>query len=444
MFVNEPLFTRVSSGMLIAVFPLTEFGPSHVEVSLRQFSQSAISKVSRLLTLVSLASAGLLTVSSPAHAQTNKCMPALCNVHDFSGVDIDEKIARAMQAAKATPHGVVFFPAGIYPLKKTIKIIDPETRLTFRGVSDRETILSPVPRTEISSTFDVSRTGGYTDFNLRIENLAISYSDPRLFGAGHGIRVRRGWMKGSLSVENVSIVNAPYYGIGIQNSDDNDLPASNVVIRNVTISGAGSDGIDTKRPIAGNSNLTIENVRILQIGHLDEQSAAALDISYDRFLIKDVTIVTEPYRITPASMALAIRNGNCQPDGTRCKTPPVSGNVGIRLRERQPGGSASFGKIQNLMIKGTSHGIFFAGTKILNQNISIENFSISDFEASGLYLRGSGLEISNGCVFAPRAAAVGREIVDSAQSPRIDRSVGKTKKACPPEKVGQSNPRKKK
>jgi hypothetical protein len=265
----------------------------------------------------------------------------------------------------------------------------------------------------------MDRLGGFDHLDVIIKNLTITYEERGRISTGHGIRVGNGWKSGSLLIENVRILYAPSYGIGIQNHSENDLAANNITIRDVEIAYAGSDGIDTKHPPDGNTNLHIENVVIRDIGLADERSAAALDISYDHFTIRNAWIAVQACIETSAARERVAREcaaARGDPEKTEaernavCVQKPISCNVGIRFRERSTA-SASFGLVEDVYITGASHGIFFEGKSKPNRHIQINRFLIEEFTSSGIYLRGAHNEITNGCAYGPaEPAAVGREI----------------------------------
>lgn len=337
----------------------------------------------------------LLLALSTSCISTSKsnadCEPYFCDVSKFQGTN-DERIIAAIKASENTNHKVVYFPNGNYYLNKSI-ILDREyLTLELRGESKKDVRLITNPiifQSEKKNCFapaiNIDRATGFKSLNLTIKNITIDQSKTRnhaiyknngCSSGGHGIRVGNGWINGQLNIDSVDIIRPPGYGIGIQNSGDNDIPADNIKISNVNIIESGSDGLDTKKPPKkSNKNLSIFNTTINQIGFNDEGSAAGVDINYENFHLNKLTVITTATRENPKGLAH---------------------NTGIRLRS-----GASFGTIKNIYVKGGNHGIFFDGKNgVYNKNIEINNFLVKDFSLSGIYIRGENIKISKGCSFS--------------------------------------------
>lgn len=332
----------------------------------------------------------ILFTYSVSKAQTNNYL----DVTSFSGTT-DEQIAAAIDSAMNSSLNTIYFPNGDYYITKTITVDSADVEINFLGESDENTRLFSAPIIVesgedlcLGSMFNFDRAGGFERFYASIKNLTLDFSiaiEDSIFVSGgcssngHGVHVGNGWQQGQLTLDSLQILHAPGHGIGIENSDPNDIAADSVIMTDIFIYHAGRGGVTTERSTdGGNSHLIIKDVAIQEIGFNNENSAAALDISYDDFNIERVTIITDP---------------------TRENLRGSSNNVGIRLRASDLG-TASNGSIQDFYIQGSLHAVFFAGKQPLaNENITINNFVVEDFSNTGVYVRGSGHNVTNGCSF---------------------------------------------
>ncbi|MBK8010879.1 MAG: hypothetical protein IPK13_05985 [Deltaproteobacteria bacterium] len=335
------------------------------------------------------------STSADGGGDASLCSSTMCDVSRFSGTD-DERIQRAIAAALVTQHRTVFFPNGRYELHRSILIDAADARLILRGASRAnvvlvsapitlDTIVSGVPTVCLGPMFQIDRGGGFTRMDLLIENFTIDFgrnmTDPIYLNAGcsgsaHGVRVGNGWQTGQLRLNNLTILNPTGYGIGIQNAGAGDISANNVEITNVYVKNAGMDGFDAKTPAAGNENLLIDNMMVDQIGFNDEGSAAGIDIRYNDFTVRNVSVITEAERQNPRGRA---------------------SNTGIRIRD----GGVHHGTIRNVYVRGTGHALFFEGkAPTLNTDVTIEDFIVKQFEGTGVYVRGTHLVIQRGCSFS--------------------------------------------
>jgi hypothetical protein len=316
-----------------------------------------------------------------------------CDVTSFPGTT-DEKISSAIDCAKGTNHRTVYFPNGDYYLTNPITLNDVDVEINFLGESDEDTRLYSAPiiiegsnnMSCLGPMFNFDISGGFERFFVSVKNFTLDFSlaiqnsiftEGGCSNSGHGIRVGNGWQTGQLTLDRLRILYAPGYGIGIQNGNTGDIAADNLVMTNIFIYHSGMDGLDTKRsPDGGNSNLTILDMTVQEIGYNDESSAAALDISYDNFNVERVTIITEPTRQNPRGL---------------------SNNTGIRFRTRDTT-AASNGTVQDFYIEGTHHAVFFEGKNpVFNENITLNNFLVKDFTGTGVYVRGKDHDIRDGC-----------------------------------------------
>ena len=328
------------------------------------------------------------------------CSATMCDVSRFSGTD-DERIQRAITAALATQHRTVFFPNGRYVLTSPITIDMADARLTLRGASRANvvlvsapitvgTVISGVPTVCLGPMFQIDRGGGFTRMGLLIENFTIDFArnltDPIYLNAGcsaagHGVRVGNGWQTGQLRLNNLTILHPTGYGIGIQNGGSGDIAANNVEITNIYVKNSGMDAFDAKTPSMGNENILIDNMMIDQIGFNDEGSAAGIDMRYNHFTVRNVSVITDAERQNPRGLA---------------------SNTGIRIRD----GGVHHGTIRNIYVRGTGHALFFEGKRpTLNTNVTIEDFIVKQFEGTGVYVRGTNHVIQRGCSFSAGANA---------------------------------------
>jgi len=316
-----------------------------------------------------------------------------CDVTSFPGTT-DEKISSAIDCAKGTNHRTVYFPNGDYYLTKPITLNDVDVEINFLGESDEDTRLYSAPiiiegsnnQLCLGPMFNFDIAGGFDRFFVTVKNFTLDFSlaiQDSIFtqggcsSSGHGVRVGNGWQAGQLTLDRLRILYAPGYGIGIQNGNTGDIAADNLVMTNIFVYHSGMDGLDTKRsPDGGNSNLTILDMTVQEIGYNDESSAAALDISYDNFNVERVTIITEPTRQNPRGL---------------------SNNTGIRFRTRDTT-AASNGSVRDFYIDGAHHAVFFEGkSPVFNENITLNNFLVKNFTGTGVYVRGRDHDIRDGC-----------------------------------------------
>ena len=314
-----------------------------------------------------------------------------------------------MAAALQSSHKTLYFPNGSYRITKSIQIKVPSVDLVIQGESVDGVVLVSDPIITSNNCFgamiNIDRAGGFKSLFLKIERMTLDFSanhehpiflEAGCSGSGHGVRVGNGWDTGSLHLNELKILKAPGYGIGIQNSGTGDKDADNVLLTKIRVEDAGMDGLDTKQsPSGGNSHLTIIDMTIKEIGFNDELSAAALDISYDDFHLERITIVTDAFRENP--------KGTAQ-------------NTGIRIRERI-GTPASDGTIQDLYTKGCLHPVFFAGKNPhRNENVTLTNFIIKNFNGTGLYIRGEDHTFRDGCVYGGKGPNARNWYINGANS----------------------------
>lgn len=323
-------------------------------------------------------------------AITNTCTATVCDVTAFSGT-ADERIAKAIAAARLTAHKTVYFPDGTYVLSKSIEINTLDAVLTLRGQSRSGVrlvsapIIYSAPQACFGPIFQIDRAGGFNLLSVKLQSFTLDltrnlshpiYLSAGCSGGGHGVRVGNGWRSGSLTLERLNILSPTGYGIGVQNSGTGDIAANDLVISNVTVQNAGMDGFDSKNPPGSvNRRLTIRNMRVTEIGFNDEASAAGIDIRYNDFKLSGISIITAATRSNPRGLAT---------------------NTGIRIR----GDGTSFGTIENVYVKGTWHPIFFEGKyPLINTNVTVRSVIVKNFSGTGVYVRGRDHVIERGCSF---------------------------------------------
>ncbi len=342
----------------------------------------------KTLTVMTLLTLTASVVSATVARGEAPCSAHNCDVTKFAGTSIDQKIENAIAAASKLPHRTVYFPAGIYNLRKSISLNSAVVNLRLIGHSSQTSILSSAPIVDngcLGSVINIDRSSGFDIMRLEIDRLGIEMKNTRdtsqfrdggCSSSGHGIRVGNGWRDGFLKIENTRIMNAPGYGIGVQNGGSTDISANNLWLRSVEIYNSGMDAIDTKRPMGGNKNFDARDLIISEIGFNDERSAAAIDISYDDVYLKGITIITAPRRENPRGM---------------------SENTGIRFRTRELSGVKN-AIVRELYIKGTTNAVHFDGDEMTHaENVTVKHAIIKSFAGTGIFGRGKNLTFKVGC-----------------------------------------------
>lgn len=341
-----------------------------------------------------------------AHAS---CGTTQCNVADFTGTDT-QRIQSAIDDAIANNIPIVYIPNGTYSIDNSIFINQSNVDVIVRGQSKAGVKLVSTGFADSSGclipTFNIDRNAGFSSLDLTIERLTIDMgasnattaynSSTGCSSGGHGVRVGNGWQTGSLRLNELNIYDAPGYGIGVQNSGASDIPADNLTVTSVKISGSGSDAFDSKAPPSrANRNLTMIDVTVSQFGFNDYNPsnpsavsyAHGIDIRYDNSYLKRVTIVSDATR-TSAS------RGN------------QTFNSGIVFRP-----DTHDGTVRDFYIKNPQNGVVFSGTgAVKNDNITLKNFIIKDFPDAGIKIAGSNLTMFAGCSFSGSGGSQGWEI----------------------------------
>ncbi len=346
-----------------------------------------------------------VSVEARQPCNKNNCNLALFPRIGSEGTD-DLRFERAIDAARGQLHKTLYIPNGIYTFHKGIVLKEKVEILKILGESTEKTILYlPQGGTGIN----ILHPGGHDEVHVSILRLSIKHNEKHdASHDGHGIRVGNGWKKGSLLIERVSIFDSPYYGIGIQNSGANALPANDITIRNVKIVGTGSDGIDTKRPLRAempNQRLVIENVAVKDFGWNDALSSAAIDVGHEDFTLRRILISSKACLQTKAAKARVDKEcdeatkANASDKNKICSQKPEACVVGVRINSRD-GGASKNGQIDGIGIRGTKIGIFFNAKdeKDLNENVSIQNFLIEGHQSVAVYMRGKNHSLLNGCI----------------------------------------------
>jgi hypothetical protein len=334
-------------------------------------------------------------------ADGGACGDTYCNVDEFSGSD-DFRIEQAITAALQTDHKTVYFPGRVFTITQSIGFPSASVRLRLIGESANSTILRAYAPEDQPAyhLINIDRLIAFDLFDVEIHNMKLCFTNSGAFG-GHGIRIGNGWQSGRLLVNNVKIWRAKGYGVGIQNCKTGDFPANNVTLSNMYLLECGQDAIDTKVPEGINKDLSIFNMTIDHYGLLrqDGGSSAGLDISYDGFYIKGLTIVDMSNR-------------------------PVTG---VRFRTRDEG-AAKNGILRNFYIKVTGPGTYGVAFEPENsyywrtENITIKNFKIKN-PTIGISVTGDNHVMKNGCVLGAPI------IADDVNN--LDNRVGLYSHQCP-------------
>lgn len=258
---------------------------------------------------------------------------------------------------------MVLLPAGIYlvsPAGKSAVAINLRSGVTLRGEGP-----SSVIRLRAGSgghTINVTGEQGCGILNLTIDgNRDLQPSTGHAFRSG-GVD--------DLLLENLSILNAYHYGIGLESGSNRG-----VTIRNVEIVGCGGDGIDIKNRNNDNTTVLIAGVSVRRWGlRKGTKTQAGIDC-----------------------------RGPVQLSNIRVSNPAAADGVGIRMRQGEAGEAngigAHYARLEKFDVQ-MGAGRARVGIEVVARSVTIANGSISGgFTGMAVHasrLKANGVRVS-GC-----------------------------------------------
>jgi hypothetical protein len=321
----------------------------------------------------------------------------MINVLDFIPAELHASIRDHSIATSVLPYirtamrsaPAVHFPAGTYPVSNAIGITGSGTALIGDGVG--VTILKLMNGAD-DHLISVSANSS----NVTIRDMTIDGNKSNSSGTGnHGLRIG-GVTRGLF--ENLCIVNAYHYGIGMQEGTNIDVKFSNI-----TISGVGGDAIDIKNMNDNNRGLIFENIYVASFGQNTalESGQAGIDL---RGPCELTNIVVEGVNGTLTGIRFRFGE-NGDPSGSgghqshlsnfRVSGAPGSGTVGVAINARHV-------KISNGYVIGTAYGVATCGDYANVVSVTAEGCPTYGFRA---YTAGSDFFTGSASIFAHCTAA---------------------------------------
>ncbi|HET6941609.1 MAG TPA: glycosyl hydrolase family 28-related protein [Sphingomicrobium sp.] len=277
----------------------------------------------------------------------------------------DDRVAiqRAIDEATRVGGGTVHLPAGTYAVSRAAP--SAFAILLRSGVFLEGTGRSSVVKLQAGSgghLINVTR-----EANCGIRGMVLDGNRLEQPSLGHGFR--SGGVDG-LQLEDLLIVNAFHYGIGLEGGDNRG-----VVIRRVEIADCGGDGIDIKNKSNDNSIVTISDVSVRRWGlRTDSQTQAGIDCR-------------GPVRLS----------------GIRVSNPVADDAVGVRMRQGEIGDVNGLGahnaRLENFDVQ-MGNGRTQVGVDVVARSVVAANGTVSGgfrglaVHASGF--RANGVRVS-GC-----------------------------------------------
>lgn len=218
-----------------------------------------------------LASLALAQLPAPARKPVPDRGRSLRNVREFGARgdgrnDDRAAIQAAIDLIARSGGGTVVLPAGIYlvsPAGKSAVAISLRSGVTLRGEGPSSVIKLQAG----SGGHTINVTG---ERGCGVRNLTIDGNRDQQPSTGHAFR--SGGVD-DLLLENLSILNACHYGIGLESGTNRG-----VIIRNVEIAGCGADGIDIKNKSNNNTTVLIAGVSVRRWGlRKGTKTQAAID-----------------------------------------------------------------------------------------------------------------------------------------------------------------------
>jgi hypothetical protein len=272
-------------------------------------------------------------------------------------------IQAAIDSVSRSGGGTVVLPAGVYlvsPAGDSAVAISLRSGVTLQGEGP-----STVIRLRAGS-------GGHTinvtgERGCRVRNLTIDGNRALQSSTGHAFR--SGGVD-DLLLENLSILNAYHYGIGLESGSNRG-----VIIRNVEIAGCGADGIDIKNKNNNNTTVLIAGVSVRRWGLRNgTKTQAGIDC-----------------------------RGPVQLRDIRVSDPAAMDGVGIRMRQGEAGEINGIGahhaRLEGFDVR-MGAGRAQVGIEVVARSVTVSDGSVSGgfrgmaVHASGL--RANGVKVS-GC-----------------------------------------------
>ena len=196
---------------------------------------------------------------------------SVTNARDFGArgdgrADDRTAIQAAIDRVARSGGGTVLLPAGTYIVSRageSAVAISLRSGVVLEGEGKATVVI--LQAGSGGHVFNVHR-----EQDCGIRNMVIDGNRTEQRSTGHAIRsggVRR------FRLENLVVMNAFHYGIGLQGGTNRDVTIENVVIQD-----CGGDGIDIKNGNSANSAISITNVTVLRWGlRPDRETQAAID-----------------------------------------------------------------------------------------------------------------------------------------------------------------------
>lgn len=268
----------------------------------------------------------------------------------------DDRIAiqKAIDEAARLGGGAVILPDGIY-------VVSRARPSAFAILLRSGVILQGVGTSSVLKLQDGS--GGHLvnvtrEANCGIRRMVLDGNRLRQPSLGHGFRA--GGVDG-LRLEDLLIINAYHYGIGIEGGTNRGI-----LINRVEIADCGGDGIDIKNKNNGNTTVVLSNVSVRRWGlRKESETQAAIDC-----------------------------RGPVHLNGIRVASPAASDAVGLRMRQGDAGDPNGLGahhaRLENFNVQMGS-GRAQVGVDIVARSVVAANGSISG-GFRGLAVHASGFK----------------------------------------------------
>lgn len=261
-------------------------------------------------------------------------------------------LRKMLSTIESSGGGTITLPKGRFLLVPDTKgaalTLPANTHIEGSGVDDTILVMAPG-----SGTHVINAPYGW----VQIKNLCVDGNmRNRPGGVGHNIRLEGD----QVVVENVKIINAASYGMGIGERRF----ARGITVRNVTIQVTRRDGIDIKNRLNQTTNVVIENVSVSQFG-LPEPN-----LSPDKYGTKDDAGRGE------AGVDL---RGLCEVRGLTI-TGILPGRVGLRFRWGEVGGlngpGAHRSAATNVVMRGTAGVPQGIGIAVIARDVRLDAIDI--------------------------------------------------------------------
>jgi len=303
-------------------------------------------------------------------------------------------IREMLVEAERRGRGTIKLPEGRFLLasgdKSPALVLPANVRLEGAG-ADRTTLLMA------DGAFGHVISGPYGW--VQIADLTVDGNESNRSGTGHNFRLTGD----HITIERVRSINALSYSIALGQRRF----ARNVVIRDVEIVNAGSDGIDIKNDLDRTENILIENVTVRGFGRPLKS------------LAPNLVGTASDVRNNKAGVDL---RGRCEVRGLTVEGV-LADRDGLRFRHGEKGeghGAGAHGsKASNVTISGGPGGKASVGISVVARDIHLENIRLDGTDI-GIFAGAKNLTVSGGRIGrVDRAALFARPTRISAPD-RID------------------------